>query len=472
MEVKLYTFAKKDDSTARPSGTGTAKTCVLKDASGILAPTIRLDPSIGNPRSYNYAYISDFGRYYFIREWTYYRGEWEAALAVDVLASWKTEIGNTSAYILRATGDSAWSPWVVDNKYPMIAASETLGSDFADPWTGECIVLGVIGDSSHGNNRGAVNYYALTAAQAKTFFQFLMGNTGGYMDALDALFSYTFDEVFRASFDPMQYVVSARWYPFNVTNYTAQTALVVGKLPISVSPGIADLKMLPPVPIQSIGPLTCSIPVHPQVATRGSYLMAPPYSRYVLEFQPFGRIEINGSLLANQNTLECTVFCDIITGKAQLNVRAYNSGGGTSNYIGSFQGSLGSDVQIAQLTTNFFQNVYNKAQDAIISAATENYFGIATAAIGTVVDTRYQLSSAGSDGSMLPYVLAYPRLELHYNRVVDADNVHFGRPCCKVATISSFPGYIICAEGDVAAGATQEELETIRAHLTSGFYYE
>ena len=71
MQVNLYTFSKRENSTKQPTAsTATAFTCVLKDASGVLAPTIKLDPTIGNPRSYNYAYIADFGRYYYVRDWT------------------------------------------------------------------------------------------------------------------------------------------------------------------------------------------------------------------------------------------------------------------------------------------------------------------------------------------------------------------------------------------------------------------
>ena len=471
MTVQLYTFSKKDNSTAKPSGAGTQFSCVLKDSSGILAPSLEFGAGIGNPRSYNYAYISDYGRYYYVDDWTYYRGTWSASLRVDALASWKSYIGGASHYILRAADDAAWNPWVIDNKYPIIEPGRCIGNSATAPlYTNECIVLGIIGDSSHGNNRGAVNYYALTPTQSKTFFQFLMGNTGGYMDALDALFSYTFDEVFRASFDPFQYIVSARWFPVLPINYISQTAVIVGKLPISVSPAIADTRLLPADAMEILGPFTITIPKHPQIPTRGDYLSAPPYSQYVLEVQPFGRIPIDGSLLCGYTTLSGYVYVDMITGKSLLVVEASNTGG--SAHVGSWPGQIGVDVQIAQITSNFIDNVANQLGNAIEAGMSENYFGVAQAAIGTITDTRYQLSSSGCNGSNLPYILYNPMLELYYHDVAAADVDHLGRPCCRVNTISSYAGYMICADGDVAAPATQPELDTIRAALTSGFYYE
>ena len=68
--VKLYTFSKRDNSTKGPLGTaGSEFSCVLKSGSGIMRPTLTFDfGRASDPSQYNYAYISDFDRYYFIED--------------------------------------------------------------------------------------------------------------------------------------------------------------------------------------------------------------------------------------------------------------------------------------------------------------------------------------------------------------------------------------------------------------------
>ena len=72
-------------------------------------PVVELSSS---PIGYNYAYISDFGRYYFINDITYDKGIWVMTLNVDVLATYKTTIGSTSTYLLRSS--YLYNPRIID----------------------------------------------------------------------------------------------------------------------------------------------------------------------------------------------------------------------------------------------------------------------------------------------------------------------------------------------------------------------
>ena len=105
--LRLYkNFNKRENSTKQPAnteGSYTDFTCSIKDNSTITRPVIDLAIVSGDPASlgYNYAYIAAYNRYYFVTEWTYALGIWTCHLTVDVLASYKTAIGNFSPYILR-----------------------------------------------------------------------------------------------------------------------------------------------------------------------------------------------------------------------------------------------------------------------------------------------------------------------------------------------------------------------------------
>lgn len=71
----------------------------LRDATNIVNPVILIE--INEISNYNYCYISDFKRYYFITDITVIRtGLFAISLMVDVLESFKTDIKNLSVILL------------------------------------------------------------------------------------------------------------------------------------------------------------------------------------------------------------------------------------------------------------------------------------------------------------------------------------------------------------------------------------
>ena len=99
ININFYTFSKKENSTKRPTGAGTVLSCNIKSRSSIVNPFIELKT---NPTAFNYCYIPSFNRYYYISDITFDSGLWLVTCRIDVLATYKTEIGNTSMYILRS----------------------------------------------------------------------------------------------------------------------------------------------------------------------------------------------------------------------------------------------------------------------------------------------------------------------------------------------------------------------------------
>lgn len=70
----------------------------LKQDSNIIDPSILIE--IENPTSYNYCFIPEFGRYYFIRDIRSVRYNlWEIVLHVDVLMSHKDDIKQCSVML-------------------------------------------------------------------------------------------------------------------------------------------------------------------------------------------------------------------------------------------------------------------------------------------------------------------------------------------------------------------------------------
>ena len=176
MNITFYNFSKRDNSTKQPTG-GTVISCELKSQTTIIAPSIVIKnaPS-GLSTAWNYCYIPDFSRYYFITNWTWLNGVWEIACSVDVLASFKGEIGNTSAYIIRSA--SRYNGDILDSFYPASTSCGIVKQQFAQQFiyhtyiANGSFILGVI-NSLNNAQFGAITYYALTLSQLSDMLQYL-----------------------------------------------------------------------------------------------------------------------------------------------------------------------------------------------------------------------------------------------------------------------------------------------------------
>ena len=150
MDINFYNFSKRSIETKKPSGNGTKITCYLKDATSMDAPKLLLQ-SVEN-FNYNYAYISSWGRYYFVNPPVSVDDMWEVALTEDLLASFKTEIGETTANILYGGGSTKN---IVDTRIPVLSKlnithNNASISGFEIVTQGGNTVIGITGKGSFG----------------------------------------------------------------------------------------------------------------------------------------------------------------------------------------------------------------------------------------------------------------------------------------------------------------------------------
>lgn len=74
----------------------------LKEETSVTNPIIIME--LENPTGFNYAYIPEFGRYYFIDDMISVRnGLWSISMSVDVLESFKNEIRGISVILSDST---------------------------------------------------------------------------------------------------------------------------------------------------------------------------------------------------------------------------------------------------------------------------------------------------------------------------------------------------------------------------------
>lgn len=476
--VTLFSFSKNPDSTARPSG-GRDFDCTIISPSSVISPEIRLSLGSSNPSGYNYAEIPEYNRFYWITDWTYDAGIWIATLMVDVLATYRDQIGASSQYVLRAAAEG--DGYIMDTLYPTtdqytIQTTPISGQPFYKDLVNGEYILGVVGAGPSGLQMGAVTYYALSPPAFAEFASQLFnddewikltktdqvavpdGNGGVIKTDVDINLT-----TLKTAFNPAQYIVSCMWIPFVPDEGSAGSEIKLGWWSI-------------PAGVVSVSgwwerDFTVTVPAHPQV-TRGYYLHMPPYSRYTLFFPPFGVIPLDGSYFVTDASITLNVRVDLISGQGSLNIVT-----ATGAVIGRYTAQIGVPISVGQLLS--------RETAAGITAAGGIAGGVASAAMGDFAGAIKSAGSAiaeaftwqlpqmtikGGSGSRSEYGYT-PVLVSQFARVVDDSPELLGKPLCKVKTLSSIPGYIMVTKPEIELEATSAEIEKVKEAMRGGFFY-
>ena len=123
VSVTFYNCGDDKRVMSKTLTTGITATAELYDPTSVISPRLRVDYN-ASLLNYNYMYIAQFGRYYFITNVTTDSG---GALiiegAVDVLQTYKTQIAGLSAIVVRGArknqSGSARSTWIEDPRLPI-----------------------------------------------------------------------------------------------------------------------------------------------------------------------------------------------------------------------------------------------------------------------------------------------------------------------------------------------------------------
>lgn len=505
MQIKFYTgFAKRVNSTKRPTTATVTLSGTLKEECSIETPVIMIENL--NPQvlpGYTYAYIPDFARYYFVAGWTYSPPFWECSLNEDYLASYKTNIGNTTAYIERCS--AAFNGDIIDTRYLTTLAVQNTSiimnnSYYEAPITSGCFILGIIDsdNTTESQTGGSVTYYVLTPAQCRTLMHYLLSDTFLSDNGFPPVQTITQDisqEMAKAFIHPIDYIVSCTWYPFSVSAFTNASDVQISVGYWLINTTIATGKILQAAVLRA----TCYglLTDHPQAATRGNYLNFSPYTRINIEVPPFGNIPLDTSYRTQGNYIYCGIQIDAITGLAVLHVHFINELPDTSEKVDNVlsgpiayetSAQFGVPVQMNQVNGDYI----NAASEAVQAVASVDMLGgaiglmtggplgaikgainkdVVSHAANAATSLAPQVRGCGVNGSRLLTKIK-PRITLQHIPIVAEDNEEMGKPLYEKRQISTLPGFVKCLEVTVDYPAFDSEKEAILSYLTSGFYWE
>ena len=489
-------FSKKENSTkVPPSGTlSLGVQGYFKEPCSIMNPVLQIErlTADATPFDYTYARYVEGDKYYFIEDWVWNNGLWEVHMTEDVLATFKTEIGNCSEYVLRTDSTTNFNGEITDTTYPattdVVSNTYVLPNIFTTDITVGCYIVGIIsGDNV--DAVGAISYYAMTSAEFGALKLTLFSDRNleemGILDPVtgDTLIPDMSKEMLKTLYNPFQYIASCIWFPFGKTAITDQSTvstIKIGWWEYTLSGSLIYAQTL------EIGNEQYTITAHPQ-ATRGSYLNYAPYTRRSL-IGRFGTVAIDTFLFTVGDKINISYMVDLVTGQCYTKISARNESGATPSerLIAERTFLLGVPIQIAQVGTDYIGTAVTGIS-AIASGVMGGIRGLASGGIAgavagaiassangiynTLESAMPQLETSGQNGSFLSPVNATHVLEQFY-KIVDEDIAHRGRPLCEIRTLNTLSGFIMCAEGDTDISCYDNERKAIRNFLTTGFFWE
>lgn len=101
MKIYLFKTADSNNTVSKALTDNITLEGTLRNECSILSPAIEIESPI-SLSNYNYAYVGEFNRYYFITDITVtYNGLWRLSLKCDVLMTYEKSIRTLKANILR-----------------------------------------------------------------------------------------------------------------------------------------------------------------------------------------------------------------------------------------------------------------------------------------------------------------------------------------------------------------------------------
>lgn len=467
MQAIFYQFAKRTNSTKRPSG-GQEFGIDLKAPCNIIDPEIKI-ASQSDPTGYNYCYLPTFSRYYWVKNWTYSGGLWVASLTVDTLASYREQIGNSTEYVTRSSAQ--YDGTISDGLYPASAKVQSVTTafqgGFAETISGGFFVIGFI--AKNANSVGAVTYVVMTSGNAKKLSAKLLTDVS-YLSIDNTEIS---DSLTKILFNPYQYIVSCNYFPFDIAELTAHLPLVssvdVGWWSIDIPCWIlgADNNNLTKSVI-------VSIPKHPQAGSRGGYCNASPYTDYTIFLQPFGVIPLDASKLWGAVTLSIQYMVDLFTGDSILRIFT-----DSNQLVHETTAKLGVPIQLSNITFDIPSGSGGLLHTGIAAAfggiqaalSGGSFSDVGNGILNAAQATNADVASKGATGSTIAFD-SVPYMVARFKILTDDNNTDHGRPLCKRVQISTIPGYIMVDDPDIALTATAEEIDSVKSYMKNGFFYE
>lgn len=448
MLAKFYTLAKKRNSTLQPAGASTDYDLILKAPTSLESPTVIIKDF--NPEL-NYCQFNN--TYFFVNDVIAMNNDlFEVSLIKDVLATYKTEIGNYTAFVDRS--ENNYNSLIIDG-----ALTQT-----------ENIISTGTTTTSLGFTTTGTEVWKFIGKEGLGRTPQTLQTVSAPMFESDSWLSISLQELIKANVDPYQYIVSGMWFPVSPTQGSS-----------FARPGWNSGALSPWPSVDPKTPIELDVDVNlPENAYSDFRKYSSRYSKYTVYIPTCGTIDIDASDMALGLHVKLTI--DIESGRATAKLTNGNGGlitimsgvGGIPIHFGKTLSPLANIIQSAA-------SVVGDLVGTGVSVASGSALGAVTGALGTVTSVidgavkAYTPPShvSGNIGS-IANIIKMPDIIVTLTNFGSGDlpvSV-YGRPCCKTLLLSSLSGFIKCANASIALPGHADDTDAVNAYLNTGFYME
>ncbi len=142
--IDLYNVSDDNEKVNKTLGTAKEFTnCSIKEQTDITNITLRIQTT-DNLSAYNYVYVSEYGRYYYIeRIETTPTGLWVLSCRCDVLMSFKSQILDLRGTVTRS--ESLFNMYLMDERYKAYAYRDIVTKQFPSAIEDDSCILMTVG---------------------------------------------------------------------------------------------------------------------------------------------------------------------------------------------------------------------------------------------------------------------------------------------------------------------------------------
>lgn len=443
MDILFYNLSKRENSTLRPSGAGDSRSVLLKEDTSIYNPTFIMADDV---TEYNYCQWGS--RYYYIRDIVVAKNQrFEVQCSLDVMATYRDEIANVSAFSLYAS--SGFNDGIPDDRLSTVDTATIQSSNLGLFDAGATDGTYILQYATSASTKGPCGILWLSDSDAKVVATAL--NETDFNDFLDNFAKQlvgAYDALISCRYVPLN------WYALGTSGGTKSVVLAgyatsaAGKVPADIVTYEGSIS----IPWQF-----------------SDFRNLSPYTSLLLYLPAYGFLEINPADVIGKSSLEISATCDGITGDVFYVV----------DNIARCSTNISSPIAIGTTGTNSFGvagGLVSAGANLLggnVMGASADLFGAALASVQRTVGV------CGSNGGLAGVfanvgtsgmtVRLYSICHNTSDNPADMASSH-GRPVRAVQGVVS--GYNQFVNASVQCYAPDMIKQQINGYLNGGFFYE
>ena len=433
MEITLYNFSKRVNSTKQPTQ-GTVKNVKLKSECSVYNPIFTFSTN-----DTNFNYIKAWNKFYYVTDIKHTPNNFiEVSCDIDLLASYKSNITNTNAFVLYSTNH--YNTSIVDNRLSsnkdVIINSTNAELSFTTGLQKRHIVSYIGPNGS--------NYIALTDDGLARLVTKVQSNE------FAELFNDPKNALAKVLTDTSSCITSCIYNPCTVTG-AVKEIILAGNYASGVTGNAVNR--------DSDMEIDISIPWN-----FTDFRQRSQFTTLLLYLPGYGYQPLNADNYAGKGTIHIRANLDSVVGEITYLI----------DHKTRCSTILSSQEQISTTTTGK-GSVISMIGNSVGTLATGvvNPIGIFNTITSSLETNVGNIGSAGGLTSFnAKHNITLYCISHNTNVVPSSLGPNYGRPLNEVINLGTIDGYCECANASVSAPTSQDNINAINNYLNGGVYIE